>query len=102
MGVDSGLPDFRGPEGFWRAYPPFKMLGLKFQEVSNPAWFETDPEMAWGFFGHRYHLYNGTAPHRGFQTLLNLAQSRKDGYFVFTSNVDGHFQKAGLHVTMRL
>jgi len=19
MGVDSGLPDFRGPEGFWRA-----------------------------------------------------------------------------------
>jgi NAD-dependent SIR2 family protein deacetylase len=23
MGVDSGLPDFRGPEGFWKAYPPF-------------------------------------------------------------------------------
>lgn len=21
MGVDSGLPDFRGSEGFWRAYP---------------------------------------------------------------------------------
>lgn len=21
MGVDSGLPDFRGREGFWRAYP---------------------------------------------------------------------------------
>lgn len=24
MGVDSGLPDFRGDEGFWRAYPPFE------------------------------------------------------------------------------
>ena len=24
MGVDSGLPDFRGPEGFWKAYPPYK------------------------------------------------------------------------------
>ncbi|NOZ79257.1 MAG: NAD-dependent protein deacetylase, partial [Acidobacteria bacterium] len=23
MGVDSGLPDFRGPEGFWDTYPPF-------------------------------------------------------------------------------
>ena len=23
MGVDSGLPDFRGPQGFWRAYPPY-------------------------------------------------------------------------------
>jgi NAD-dependent SIR2 family protein deacetylase len=22
MGVDSGLPDFRGDAGFWRAYPP--------------------------------------------------------------------------------
>ncbi len=22
MGVDSGLPDYRGTEGFWRAYPP--------------------------------------------------------------------------------
>ncbi|MFP6900302.1 MAG: hypothetical protein VCA36_05130, partial [Opitutales bacterium] len=22
MGVDSGLPDFRGKEGFWKAYPP--------------------------------------------------------------------------------
>ena len=20
MGVDSGLPDFRGPQGFWKAY----------------------------------------------------------------------------------
>ncbi|HQN18542.1 MAG TPA: Sir2 family NAD-dependent protein deacetylase, partial [Syntrophobacteraceae bacterium] len=22
MGVDSGLPDFRGNQGFWNAYPP--------------------------------------------------------------------------------
>ena len=28
MGVDSGLPDFRGNEGFWNAYPPFRKLGL--------------------------------------------------------------------------
>ena len=24
FGVDSGLPDFRGDEGFWKAYPVFK------------------------------------------------------------------------------
>lgn len=24
MGVDSGLPDYRGPEGLWKAYPPIK------------------------------------------------------------------------------
>jgi NAD-dependent SIR2 family protein deacetylase len=30
MGVDSGLPDFRGNEGFWRAYPPMAKLGIQF------------------------------------------------------------------------
>ena len=24
MGVDSGLPDFRGKDGFWREYPALK------------------------------------------------------------------------------
>ena len=28
MGVDSGLPDFRGAEGFWRAYPALGRRGL--------------------------------------------------------------------------
>ena len=35
MGVDSGLPDFRGPEGFWKAYPLLEKLGLTLPEVST-------------------------------------------------------------------
>ena len=57
IGVDSGLPDFRGNEGFWKAYPPIRKLGLSLPEVSNPRWFYEDPRFAWGFYGHRYHLY---------------------------------------------
>jgi len=53
LGVDSGLPDFRGPQGFWKAYPPLSKLGLQFQEVSNPMWFIKDPTFAWGFWSHR-------------------------------------------------
>ena len=45
MGVDSGLPDFRGNEGFWKAYPAFAHLGLSFVELANPRWFETDPTL---------------------------------------------------------
>ncbi|NUO50407.1 MAG: NAD-dependent deacetylase [Polyangiaceae bacterium] len=70
MGVDSGLPDFRGNEGFWRAYPPFKNLGLSFIDLANPAWFNDDPELAWG-------------------------EMVRGGAWVFTSNVDGAFQRAG-------
>jgi len=95
MGVDSGLPDFRGDEGFWRAYPPMKKLGLSFYDLANPIWFVNDPERAWGFYGHRRNLYNGTEPHEGFEILRQLSDSKPGGGFVFTSNVDGHFQKSG-------
>ncbi len=95
IGVDSGLPDFRGPEGFWRAYPPLKKLGLTLPEMSTPRWFWNDPKFAWGFFGHRIKLYRETNPHNGFNILKKWAESKSNRYFVYTSNVDGHFQKAG-------
>ena len=46
MGVDSGLPDFRGTDGFWATYPPFRQLGLSFSALANPRWFEDDPRLA--------------------------------------------------------
>lgn len=93
MGVDSGLPDFRGNEGFWKAYPPFR--GRIFAEMSNPTWFRRDPELAWGFFGHRLHLYRNAVPHAGYHILKRWASESRVGAFVFTSNVDGQFSKAG-------
>src|SRR5688572_20278296 len=69
MGVDSGLPDFRGPQGFWRAYPAFEKLGLRFEEIANARWFDEDPHLAWGFYGHRLNLYRRTRPHEGFEIL---------------------------------
>jgi NAD-dependent SIR2 family protein deacetylase len=93
MAVDSGLPDFRGPEGFWKAYPPFR--GRQFSDLSTPHWFRTDPGLAWGFFGHRLNLYRAAVPHGGFEVLRKWGERRPLGYFVFTSNVDGQFQRAG-------
>ena len=49
IGVDSGLPDFRGQDGFWKAYPPLAKLGIRFEEMANPRWFHDDPHLAWGF-----------------------------------------------------
>jgi NAD-dependent SIR2 family protein deacetylase len=132
MGVDSGLPDFRGDAGFWRAYPPLQRVGVRFADMAQPSWFTSDPHLAWGFYGHRLRLYRTTAPHAGFRTLRHLsgefavwvrrflllfraglfslafplllssicalsAESRPGGSFVFTSNVDGHFQRTGFN-----
>ena len=99
MGVDSGLPDFRGPEGFWQAYPAFRELGLRFEQLANPEWFFEDPSLAWGFYGHRLNLYRATEPHEGFATLLRWGAEKPHGVFAFTSNVDGQFQKAGFPPT---
>ena len=95
MGVDSGLPDFRSPEGFWKAYPPVAKLKLCFEEMANPRWFAEDPEFAWGFYGHRLNLYRETIPHEGFDILRKWGDAMRGGAFVYTSNVDGHFQRAG-------
>lgn len=95
MGVDSGLPDFRGPEGFWRAYPAYRHLGLAFEDLADPRWFREDPGLAWGFYGHRRNLYRATRPHAGFGLLREWAGRAPAGGFVFTSNVDGQFQRAG-------
>jgi len=95
IGVDSGLPDFRGDEGFWHAYPPLKRLGISFVDMANPIWFKRDPELAWGFYGHRLGLYRSTDPHDGFRILRTWSAGLASGAFVFTSNVDGQFQRAG-------
>ncbi|WP_227012752.1 MULTISPECIES: SIR2 family NAD-dependent protein deacylase [unclassified Pseudonocardia] len=93
MGVDSGLPDFRGGEGFWRAYPPYARLGLRFEELADPEHFAEDPALAWGFYGHRLNLYRATVPHAGFAVLRRWSERVPAN--VFTSNVDGQFQRAG-------
>jgi len=95
MGVDSGLPDFRGNEGFWKHYPALGEAGLHFDEIANPQQFRLAPERAWGFYGHRFNLYRDTVPHEGFHRLLEIGRTLPRGYFVYTSNVDGQFQKAG-------
>jgi NAD-dependent SIR2 family protein deacetylase len=95
MGVDSGLPDFRGDHGFWKAYPPYARLGLRFTSLANPRWFQSDPELAWGFYGHRLMLYRDTEPHEGFAILHRWMTRMPRGGFVYTSNVDGHFHRAG-------
>jgi len=95
IGIDSGLPDFRGDHGFWRAYPPLARLGIRFFEIANPRSFAAQPELAWGFYGHRLALYRETVPHDGFAILRALGAALPLGAFVFTSNVDGQFQKAG-------
>jgi NAD-dependent SIR2 family protein deacetylase len=95
IGVDSGLPDFRGNEGFWQAYPALGNKLLEFSKIATPRMFTMDISNAWGFYGHRLNLYREIQPHFGFNILKRWCDSMPKGYWIFTSNVDGQFQKAG-------
>lgn len=94
MSVNSGLPDFRSQDGFWRAYPPLRKLGLSFEQMAQPHWFESAPEMAWAWYGHRQQIYREASPHAGHALLRKWGMGKPGGHFVVTSNVDGHFYRA--------
>ncbi len=95
MGVDSGLPDYRGDTGLWKAYPALRARKQGFQDIARQKSFEQSASLAWGFYGHRLQLYRETMPHAGFGLMQKWSQHKVHGSFVYTSNVDGQFQKAG-------
>ncbi len=95
IGVDSGLPDFRGPKGFWGVYPALGKAKMHFEDIACPTAFIENPRLAWGFYGHRLAMYREVEPGPAFRILLEIAKRLTYGAFVYTSNVDGHFQKAG-------
>ncbi|MBL8458643.1 MAG: NAD-dependent deacetylase, partial [Zoogloea sp.] len=85
----------RGNSGFWRAYPALAGARIAFEEIACPDAFRRHPRLAWGFYGHRLNLYRRTLPHLGFAILQGIGARLARGCFVFTSNVDGQFQRAG-------
>ena len=97
MGVDSGLPDFRGKNGMWNMDGGILIDGKswKFEDLANPEAILSTPELAWGFYGWRYNTYTMTTPHDGFYLMQRWIRKYRHSYFIVTSNVDGQFQRAG-------
>jgi len=91
MGVDSGLPDFRGSTGLFKD----KELAMSYEEMSDDKWFSEDPLFAWGINYTQLSMYRRCKPHAGYEVLLKWAKSLRKPYYVWTSNIDGMFQKAG-------
>jgi NAD-dependent SIR2 family protein deacetylase len=96
MGIDSGLPDYRGPNGLWNTWHPSQALNMRYEDLSTHELFMTSPEIAWGFQTYLTSMYHGLDPHEGYHILLAMAQKKfRDNYFVITSNVDSQFLKTG-------
>ncbi|WP_322055389.1 SIR2 family NAD-dependent protein deacylase [Paraburkholderia bannensis] len=95
MSVDSGLPDFRGSRGLWTTLLPEGMYERDLHAWTQGRCFEADPAEAWRFYSEALRVCESTVPHAGHAMLLDWASRKPHGAFVYTSNVDGHFEDAG-------
>ena len=102
ISTDSGIPDFRGPQGSWTKNPAAERLAtlqnyLADAEVRAAAWQTRLHSPAWA-----------AAPNRGHRALVELEQRGKL-HALITQNVDGLHRIAGnsaeriieVHGTMR-
>lgn len=87
MGVDGGIPDFRGASGLWSAEKD------NFMKFANGNAFHERPLEAWNFYIMRLITYSRFEPHQGYYDLKKLIDGKDS--FVVTSNVDGHFERSG-------
>ena len=91
---DSGLPDFRGPEGFWQTYPALSKRRLRFEDMADRK--PSAASRAWR--GDSTASPESLPAHhtpRRFNLLRRIGHLFPHGWFVTTSNVDGHFQMTG-------
>ena len=61
----------------------------------TPLAFKADPELAWVLICYLMNKYDATPPHIGFSILKEFVLQKE--YFIVTSNIDEHFQKAGFN-----
>jgi NAD-dependent deacetylase len=88
MSTDSGIPDFRGPQGVWTTNPTAERL-------SNLHYYMSDPDvrrLAWQ--SRLAHPAWGAEPNAGHYALVHL-EGRAKLHAVVTQNVDGLHQRAG-------
>ncbi len=88
ISTDSGIPDFRGPQGVWTKNP-------KAERLSNIHDYMADPEvrkLAWQ--GRLHHPAWTAQPGPGHRALVDL-ERRGLLHALVTQNIDGLHQKAG-------
>ena len=90
VSAESGIPTFRGKDGYWRNLDPIKL--------ATPEAFARDPELVWQWYRERRHTIRDAQPNAAHQAIANLAQ-RADEFLLVTQNVDDLHERAGLAKT---
>lgn len=96
ISTDSGIPDFRGPNGLWTRNPDA-------EKASDIRYYVSDPEVRKRNWAARVagEIWVDRDPNDGHRALVRLEQQGKL-HALITQNVDGLHQKAGSHEVVEL
>jgi NAD-dependent deacetylase len=87
VSAESGIPTFRGKDGYWRNLNPIKL--------ATPDAFARDPELVWQWYRERRQRIRNAQPNAAHDAIARLAQ-RADEFLLVTQNVDDLHERAGL------
>ena len=87
VSAESGIPTFRGKDGYWRNLDPTKL--------ATPEAFARDPQLVWEWYRERRQRIRNARPNAAHEAIARLAQ-RTDEFLLVTQNVDDLHARAGI------
>src|SRR5438093_11235362 len=87
VSAESGIPTFRGKNGYWRNFDPTKL--------ATPEAFTRDPQLVWDWYRERRQRIRNAQPNAAHKAIARLAK-HADEFLLVTQNVDDLHARAGL------
>ena len=79
VSAESGIPTFRGKDGYWRNLDPAKL--------ATPEAFANNPKLVWQWYRERRQRIRSAQPNPAHQATVKLA-THADEFLLVTQNVD--------------
>ena len=87
VSAESGIPTFRGRNGYWRNLDPTKL--------ATPQAFASDPKLVWEWYRERRQGIRNAQPNAAHEAIAKLAK-HADAFLLVTQNVDDLHARAGI------
>ena len=86
ISAESGVPTFRGKDGYWRNY--------RAEELATPQAFHSNPVLVWEWYSMRRDLLASIRPNPAHYAIAEMERLAV-GFTLITQNVDGLHHLAG-------
>jgi len=87
VSAESGIPTFRGKDGYWRNLDPTKL--------ATADAFTRDPQLVWEWYRERRQRISDARPNAAHEAIARLAQCTDD-FLLVTQNVDDLHARGGV------